>query len=87
MTDERGAKMSSTSGTRASRSAASQAREPDPADVRGTLLHLTDQGDQAVAILRARLEPIIATARNGWEPQRAATFADDLRLVVTALLS
>ncbi|MFD4573035.1 MarR family winged helix-turn-helix transcriptional regulator [Streptomyces sp. NPDC058417] len=57
-------------------------REPDPADRRGTLLVLTEEGERAVGTLRARLSDRIADSLASWPQDEAAAFARSLRRFV-----
>ncbi|MCX4756190.1 MarR family winged helix-turn-helix transcriptional regulator [Kitasatospora purpeofusca] len=54
-------------------------RRPDPADGRATLLALTADGDDIVAVTRRRLAADIETSLAGWPPADARTFACLLR--------
>ncbi|WP_328953446.1 MarR family winged helix-turn-helix transcriptional regulator [Kitasatospora purpeofusca] len=54
-------------------------RRPDPADGRATLLALTDDGHDIVAVTRRRLAADIETSLAGWPPAEARTFARLLR--------
>ncbi|PWI41945.1 MarR family transcriptional regulator [Streptomyces sp. ICBB 8177] len=58
-------------------------REPDPGDARASLLVLTPQGEEVVAVLRERLARHINAALSDWEPQDVAVFARQLREFVT----
>ncbi|MEV0190132.1 MarR family transcriptional regulator [Kitasatospora purpeofusca] len=54
-------------------------RHPDPADGRATLLALTDDGHDIVAVTRRRLAADIETSLAGWPTEDARTFARLLR--------
>ncbi|MFB0619344.1 MarR family winged helix-turn-helix transcriptional regulator [Streptomyces sp. AGS-58] len=58
-------------------------RRPDPTDRRAHLLHLTDQGKDAVSELRARLAAHITAGLSAWPPGEAESFARHLRLFTT----
>lgn len=57
-------------------------REPDPEDGRATLLMLTAEGEQAVAVMRERLATAIGEYLGTWEPAEAAAFVSGLRRFV-----
>ncbi len=54
-------------------------READPDDRRAHLLVLTEQGQRAVAELRARLAAHIMASLSSWPPGEAEAFAQHLR--------
>ncbi|SCK22921.1 DNA-binding transcriptional regulator, MarR family [Streptomyces sp. SceaMP-e96] len=54
-------------------------READPDDRRAHLLVLTEQGQRAVADLRARLAAHIMASLSSWPPGEAEAFAQHLR--------
>ncbi len=54
-------------------------READPDDRRAHLLVLTEQGQRAVAELRARLAAHIMASLSSWPPGEAEVFAQHLR--------
>ncbi|HEX4831566.1 MAG TPA: MarR family transcriptional regulator [Trebonia sp.] len=58
------------------------ARVPDPGDARGTLLTLTEDGEQVVAVLRERLAAIFARQLASWPPDEALGFVAGLERFV-----
>ncbi|CAO5146400.1 Transcriptional regulator, MarR family [Frankia sp. AiPs1] len=60
-------------------------RVPDPADVRGTLLCLTDDGEKIVALLRGRLADLLGLRLAGWPEDDARSFVAGLERFVTEL--
>jgi DNA-binding MarR family transcriptional regulator len=59
-------------------------RADDAADRRATTAVLTEQGVVAVAVMRARLEELIASCVDGWSPTELTTFAAQLDRFCTA---
>jgi DNA-binding MarR family transcriptional regulator len=57
-------------------------RRPDPDDARGTLLTLTDDGREVVALLRRRLRAILAGRLGSWPRSEAEVFVAGLERFV-----
>ncbi|WP_326847565.1 MarR family winged helix-turn-helix transcriptional regulator [Streptomyces kaniharaensis] len=53
-------------------------RESDPTDQRATLLTLSEDGEQAVAVMRRRLSDSIEQTLAGWPAEQARIFAHGL---------
>jgi DNA-binding MarR family transcriptional regulator len=58
-------------------------REPDPTDRRGTLLTLTEDGAQQVAVMRTRLHTALDKYLATWPPDQARAFVDNFIRFVT----